>query len=467
MADGIKKISENVTIDKRALVITDPTVPDNDAISIGALQSNPASKGLKIKVAKNAYSLFDAAQFIMNATIVTSLLKDGCVTEPKLGLKSVSEPKLADDAVSTRTVIDLNITEPKIGLKAVTETKIGDQALINRHYKDKSITNEKVTDNTLENVKFKDKTLTNSKIADATIIDTLIANKAIKNRHLDINIVNNENLADESVYGSKIKIKGVEQKHLANNAVNTINILNGAVTGEKIPNKEIGQEHLKDQSVNTIHYADKSITNIKLATDSVGNINLINKSVTKNKLGDDVVKLIGDPVQYDSDNNVALRKNLNVNGNIDAVGSITATKVYNAVFMDIAEGYIPEEGQIFVPGDIVSVNEKGKLEKATPGDTENEGCPIVGVVSDEYAACYGATEEELKEGKKIAVGLIGKVHVNVAGPVKLGDKIGLFKSGYGASNKTNNIVKDYIIGKALESNENAELKKVLCLIYPN
>lgn len=37
MAEGIKKISENVIINKRALVVTDPSVVDNTAISTGAL----------------------------------------------------------------------------------------------------------------------------------------------------------------------------------------------------------------------------------------------------------------------------------------------------------------------------------------------------------------------------------------------------------------------------------------------
>ena len=37
MAEGIKKISENVVIEKRALVVTDPSVIDNDAISVGTL----------------------------------------------------------------------------------------------------------------------------------------------------------------------------------------------------------------------------------------------------------------------------------------------------------------------------------------------------------------------------------------------------------------------------------------------
>lgn len=37
MAEGIKKVSENVIMERRALTVTDPTVPDNKAISVGAL----------------------------------------------------------------------------------------------------------------------------------------------------------------------------------------------------------------------------------------------------------------------------------------------------------------------------------------------------------------------------------------------------------------------------------------------
>lgn len=130
--------------------------------------------------------------------------------------------------------------------------------------------------------------------------------------------------------------------------------------------------------------------------------------------------------------------------------------------MDIAEAYEPKEGEVYIPGDIVQVDENGQLVKAGP----ELDYPIVGVVSEEYAACYGATDEEIKENKKIPVGLIGKVHVNVVGPVKLGDKIALAKSGLGASLTYNNLCKYNVIGKALESNDNTEVKKILCLIYP-
>lgn len=37
MAEGIKKISENVIINNRALIVTSPSVADNTAISVGAI----------------------------------------------------------------------------------------------------------------------------------------------------------------------------------------------------------------------------------------------------------------------------------------------------------------------------------------------------------------------------------------------------------------------------------------------
>lgn len=466
MADGIKKVSENVIVPKRALVITNPEVADNNAIEIGALQSNPNNKGLKIKTAKDTYSLFDAAYFIIPGSITTELLKDLCVTTAKLADKSVTEPKLADNAVSTRTLIDLAVTTSKLNNKSVIESKLADSAVSTRTIANLAINNSKIADNTIQNIKLEDKTITNSKIADATIVNSLLGNKCVTNPKVADKAIDNRTLADNSVYGTVIKDLAIENKHLAQGAVNSINILNGAVTGDKIPDKQIGDNHIKDDIINTNHITNGAITTIKLGDLSVTTTKLADNSITKDKLSDELVNLIGDPVQYDSNNDVELRKNLTVNGEVQVTGTLTAKKVYNATYMDIAEAYEPKEDEIYLPGDIVQLNEDGLLERADSSVT-TKGYPIVGVVSDEYAACYGATEEELEAGTKIAVGLIGKVHVNVTGPVKLGDKVGLYKNGCATSVKNNNLVKDYIIGKALETNEEYGLKKVLCLIYPN
>ena len=466
MADGIKKISENVIIDKRALVVTDPNELDNDAISIGALKSDATNKGLKIKTSKNTYSLFDAEHFIAPGSITTDLLKDKCVTEIKLADNSVSTIKIQNDAVTELKIADNSISNSKLQNNCVNEFKIANNAIVNRHYKNDSITNNKLADLTIEANKIKDLTISTEKLADQCVTSFKIADNSILNKHLTKECVSNENLQKDSVFGDRIKNFSIQNQHLATNSVNTNNILNGAITSLKIANDSIRENHLSESSVSTNAIANNAVTTNKLANNSVTTPKLADKSVTKEKLAMDVVELIGDPVMYNENNDVITRKNLTVNGDINATGTVTAKKIYNAVFMDIAEAYEPKEDVVYLPGDIVQLNEEGKLEKAeTYLATKNY--PVVGVVSDEYACCYGATEEELEAGTKIAVGLIGKIHVNVTGPVKLGDKIGLYKNGCGTSAANNNLVADYIIGKALETNEEFGLKKVLCLIYPN
>ena len=122
------------------------------------------------------------------------------------------------------------------------------------------------------------------------------------------------------------------------------------------------------------------------------------------------------------------------------------------------EGYEP--GEILIPGEVVEIREDGKVYKAS---ILSESC--VGVVSDEYAECFGASEAELVIGKKVAVGLIGKVHVRVIGPVKIGQR--LVSIGKGFAGACDNADSKYIIGKALESSNHDAEHKVLCLIYPN
>lgn len=466
MADGIKKVSENVIIDKRALVITDPTVKDNDAISIGALQSNPAKKGLKIKVAKNTYSYFDAAQFIMPGSITTELLKDKCVTSFKLADKSVTEPKLADDSVSERAIIDANVTNSKLANNSVTESKIADLAVARRHLQDKCVDNFKIEDNTIRNEKLLNKTITNAKIADATIITSLLADKSVNEFKIALDSVKYEHLKDGSVYDKKIKNAAIKNVHMSENAINTINVLNGAITGPKISDNQIDGNHIINSSIESVHISNGAIIKDKLASDSVTTSAVVNKAITKDKLAEDVVSLIGDPVQYDKDNNVELRNNLAVKGDVNVVGSLTANKVYNAVFMDIAEAYIP--GEELSVGDIVEIRENSKVYKCT-----ETSLSIVGVVSEGYATCYGATERDLEEGIKVAIGLIGKVPVNVCSPVKPGDRIIAGANGIGYvesvedlkyKNDTPSTRWSYI-GKAIEVTEEPGL--ALCLIYPN
>lgn len=462
MAEGIKKISENVVIDKRSFLITDPLVPDNDAISIGAIWTDSTKKGLKIKTSKNTLSFLDAAQVLLEGSISTILLAD----------KSVTNIKVNDAAIDERTLKNLSVTEPKLNNLCVTEPKLANQSISSLKIKDNNILNKHIKDNELEGIKFKNKTIQGNKIADKTleginlnnntIDERILKDRCLIERHFSEYCIPHSAYQIGSIYGNVLKDTGIENRHLAINSVNTNQLMNGCVTESKVADKAIKHRHLDIDSVDGNNLVKGSIKEKHYSDLSIPTIAYKDKSITKDKLDDGVINLIGDPVQYDSNNDVKLRKNLKVNGNTEVVGTLTALKVYNSTFMDIAEAYEPSKDVTFIPGDIVQVNDEGLLVKGDP----NSHFPIVGTVSSEYASCYGATEEELEKGTKIAVGLIGKVHVNIVGPVKNGDKIALAKDGLGASYNYNNLIKDNIIGKALESNDSIETKKVLCLIYP-
>lgn len=465
MAEGIKKISENVTVANRALVITSPSVPDNDAISIGALQSNPTDRGLKLKTSKGVYSNFNAINILEPLSITTSLLADQCVNKSKIAPNSVGTTQLEDGSVTEPKLATNSVTRNKIKNGEVIQGKLATDAVINTNLKDGCVTNAKILDGTIQNSKLLDYTITNKKIAQGTINAGCLASNSVTNVKILDNTIENSKYRQYSIYGDKIANKAIKNNHLDVNVVNTFNILNGAVDSNKIASKNIYEKHIADLQIIDRHIYPGAVTETKIYDGAVSSNKIKNKSVSLLKLADDVLTLIGDPVQYDKNNNVKLRKDLTVTGNIEAGGTIKASKIYNAVFMDLAEAYIPAPNVTFVPGDIVEVREDGLAYKA---DGINGDKAIVGVVSNEYAQCFGATEEELTTNKKIAVGMIGKVHVNVVGPVKIGEYIGACKDGIGVSKNIDLSLSDkYIIGKALESNDSNEPKKVLCLIFPN
>ena len=74
------------------------------------------------------------------------------------------------------------------------------------------------------------------------------------------------------------------------------------------------------------------------------------------------------------------------------------------------------------------------------------------------------SKEELEEGSKVAVALIGKVHVKIKGPIRLGEPVKINNiPGVGLPWSNNNIV----VGKVLETVEEDGMHKVLCLIKPS
>ena len=145
-----------------------------------------------------------------------------------------------------------------------------------------------------------------------------------------------------------------------------------------------------------------------------------------------------------------------ISGNLSVTGTITGSAVYNAVWnADYAEvfdytGKKPEVGEIIELAGDRKVKVAGSSSK------------VVGICSDSYCILAGGKEDEVISGRRVAVGLVGCLNIKVEGKVEYGDYIVCSHDGIGIVD--NNAVSRFIIARALESNDNEDIKNVYCII---
>lgn len=140
--------------------------------------------------------------------------------------------------------------------------------------------------------------------------------------------------------------------------------------------------------------------------------------------------------------------------------TITANKVYGAIWNDYAEWFEKENvDDTFEFGDICSWNENGVV-LSSPFDVR-----VVGVVSNTYGHILGGFPlADMEENSKhfVPIGLTGRVNVKVKGAVKVGDLI--VSAGNGIGKVDNNASIQQIVGKALESSNDESVKLITVLI---
>jgi len=129
-------------------------------------------------------------------------------------------------------------------------------------------------------------------------------------------------------------------------------------------------------------------------------------------------------------------------------GYFYATKVYNAVFNDIAE--FMKAAEKSQPGNVMIISEKGLIKSNKRASTL-----VAGVHSDTFGYALGADGSE----DKIPIALSGTVKVFIKGKVKAGDFLISYKDGFACrANIFDRIFKKRaIIGVALESGENTRI----------
>lgn len=507
---GIKKIDENLITPERSLTITNPALVDNKNWQKGTLKCDPTNHGLQHKIGDNKFSYFNATKILLPRSVNHTLiadhairndndydhLSDECVTNNKvhrrtstedtksldhfrLQYRTITNDELAKDCVDNRALANNSVATANIQNEAVTCDKIASTSPA-AGKKDLRIKTANLQDNVV----------TSTKLASGAVYRDNIVNGEVINEKLAEKAVTWDKISPYSIYGGEmtefktqegkvvmgeglIAEKTITNWNIADLTINTDCMMNGAVTNRVIGQFEVYGDRIAPEAIKPAHIEANSLTSAQIMPFGIETESYNDFSITKKKLANNVASVIDNAVVYDESGNVKMLKGARCevsigsedangksksDGYLRVYGDIKADRVYNMSYSDLAEGYIP--GEELEAGDIVELREDGKVYKAFNSDIPSI---VVGVVSDEFAACYGATREEIEAGEKVAVGLIGKVHVKVNGKVKIGQAVRIGNMpGVGALWSTS----DVIIGKALETSEIDGVHKVLCLIKP-
>ena len=251
--------------------------------------------------------------------VTANVLADNSVTQAKLADDAVGADELAASAVVTASIVDDAVTAAKLAANAVVNASIASGAAIDMDKLDgDSLANAitdfaqddlvilsdtsdsgnlvKITTSNFEDAIFGNisgdatvaaggaLTIANNAVETAMInadavTGAKIADDAINSEHYTDGSIDTAHLADGAITAAKIADGAIVATEIADNAVTTAKINADAVTGAKIADDAIDSEHYTDGSIDTAHIGDLQVTTAKIAADAI----------TGAKLADDAV----------------------------------------------------------------------------------------------------------------------------------------------------------------------------------
>lgn len=184
------------------------------------------------------------------------------ITQGSVSDGSITDAKLAANAVATGKIKDAAVTAAKLAALAVLTANIADGAVTAAKLATGSVTSGKIGSSAVTEDKLASNAVTSAKIADGAVGATKIENAAIVTSKIGAAAVNTDKLANAAVTADKLAAGSVTEAKLGN----------GAVTADKLASGSVATAKLGNGAVATAKLADGSVTAAKIASDAVSTI---------------------------------------------------------------------------------------------------------------------------------------------------------------------------------------------------
>jgi len=118
---------------------------------------------------------------------------------------SIINSKLVDDAITTRTIKDLNVTTDKIADSNVTTIKIADSNVTTDKINNSAVTTNKIANSNVTTEKIADLNVTTDKINNSAVTTAKIADNNVTTNKINNSAVTTDKISDLNVTASKLE----------------------------------------------------------------------------------------------------------------------------------------------------------------------------------------------------------------------------------------------------------------------
>jgi hypothetical protein len=231
------------------------------SVATADLQGTIANTQLANLSVSNAKIAVDAIQ--------GDVIAASAITADKILDGAINEIKLADDAVTTAKIAVDAITADVIAVGAITETKIENGAISTVKIAADAITADQISANAITADAISANAITTAKINAGAVVAASIAADAITSAKISAGAITTAKIEAAAITTAKIEAAAITADQIAADAITSTKIVAGAITTDAIAADAVTADAIAANTITSSEIAADAITANEIATGAV------------------------------------------------------------------------------------------------------------------------------------------------------------------------------------------------------